>query len=118
MAARLKVIVLERDHDTNGFNYVLWADVPVARQPFYAKPTGFKSAWKDALPADLTALESGAVAEATGYVAFPSGGSMAQAQAKLEQKHAEFQAQVTNANPWRFYGSTWDGTAWVIANIG
>jgi hypothetical protein len=118
MTARLKIIVLDRDHDTNGFRYALWADVPVARQPFYVQPIGFKSAWKDALPADNTALENGSVVETTGYVAFPSGGSMAQVQARLEAEHSKFQSQITNANPWRFYGSTWDGTAWVIANVG
>lgn len=116
MAARLKIIILNRDTDTNGFQYVLWADVPVARQPFYADPAK-QSAWKDALPADNTALQNGTVAERTGYSSFPPGGNMAQAQADMQQKWSAYQSDVGGFNPWRYYGSTWDGTTWVVTNI-
>jgi hypothetical protein len=116
MAARLRIIVLERDRDANGFDYVLWADVPTARQPFYAS-VDKKSAWKDALPADNTALQNGSVVESTGHVAFPPGGSMAQTQAELQVRWNAFQNEINAANPWRYYGSTWDGTTWVVTNV-
>ena len=50
MAARFKVIVLEKDPGAPHYTYVLWADVPTARQALYAAAWGPTrvSAWKDA----------------------------------------------------------------------
>lgn len=114
MAARFRVIVLDQDDRT--FHYVLWADVPVARQPFYANPAAV-SAWKDALPADNAQLVSGAVTEKTGSVVFPTGTGIAASQAALQDLWQSFQSRVTNDNMWIRYGSTWDGATWVMTGV-
>jgi hypothetical protein len=115
---RLRVIMLERPDrlDPNTNRYVLWADVPVARQPFYAEP-GKVSAWKDATTADNAALASGAVAELVDTLKAPVGASTAQVQGFLQTRHADFQANVTSNNLWTRYGMTWDGTTWVTGGV-
>lgn len=115
---RLRVIVLERDAQTDTFRYVLWADVPAARQSFYAQPAGTKSAWKDALPADNTNLENGSVAERVDIQRVPPGSTMPQVQAHLETRWNSYQTDINNANPWQRYGTTWDGVAWTVINNG
>jgi hypothetical protein len=115
---RLRVIILERDLDTNGFRYVLWADVPTARQSFYAQPAGTKSTWKDALPADNDALVAGVVAERTSTQRVQGGTTITQIEGFLENRWSDFQAEVNASNPWQRFGSTWDGTTWTVANNG
>lgn len=116
--ARLRVIALERPDrfDQNILRYVLWADVPPARQPFYAVPDKV-SEWKDALPADNSAIASGAVAELVDTLKAPAGTTLAQLQAFLEQRHADFQANITNTNLWTRYGMTWNGTTWTLGGV-
>lgn len=114
---RFNVIILDRDTNDNEFSYVLWADVPVARQPFYANANA-KSAWAGATTADNTALQNGSVVEQSGAQRVPVGATTAQMQAFLQQRWTDYQAAITAANPWQRYGSTWDGTTWVLANNG
>lgn len=114
--ARLRIIILDRiDADT--YRYALWADVPLARQAVYANVEA-KSVWKDATTADNTALQSGAVVETTSSQRVPAGSTLPQIEAFLESRWANFQAEITNNNPWQRYGSTWDGTTWVVLNNG
>ncbi len=116
--ARLRIIILERDAGSNTFSYVAWADVPAARQNFYAQPPGTVSAWKGALPADNDALVNGSVVEKFATQRVPAGSNIAQIEAFLEQRWTDWQTEITNANPWQRYGSTWDGATWAIANNG
>lgn len=112
--ARLKIIVLEvsgRD-----VHYALWADVPEARQPFYADATKV-SAWKDALAADNTALQNGSVVEEVRYSTFNSGETLAQIKAALVIASNDFQANTTAHNPWGRYGTVWDGTSWTNGGV-
>lgn len=114
--ARLNIIVLERDRENpNLYTYSLWADVPVARRPFYAVEWGATrvSAWKDALAADNTNLQTGAVVEAVQTLQVPSGATLAQIQSFLQSRWTAYQNLVTTLNPWQRYGTTWDGTTWV-----
>jgi hypothetical protein len=115
---RLRVIILERDADTNGFRYAMWADVPVARQEFYTRPAGTVSVWNDALVADNAALVSGAVAERVSTQRVQGGSTITQIEGFLESRWNDFQAEVNSSNPWQRYGSTWDGTTWTVANNG
>ena len=112
---RLRVIILEQE-DPRTFRYALWADVPVARQPFYANPTA-TSAWENALAADLTALQSGQVVERVDKLGIPSGGTLAQARSILQANWQFYQDRITADNPWQRYGSTWDGTTWTVAGV-
>jgi len=117
---RLRIIILQRTReDADTINYVMWADVPTARQAHYADPTNTrKSAWPDALPADNTNLQNGSVHEKVDTQRNPNGTGMAAVQVQLQQNWQDFQTEVTNFNPWQRYGSTWDGVAWVVTNNG
>ena len=112
--ARLRIIVL--DHDDRKFNYLVWADVPVSRQTFYADVNKI-SAWKDAIAADNTALQLGQVVEMAYSVSMPPGATNAQIRAEMVSVANIFQTTITNYNPWDRYGSTWDGTSWVAGGV-
>ena len=120
MAARFNIIILDKPDPTNAelFKYVLWADVPTARQPFYAKPAGTVSAWKDAIAADNSQLVSGAVSEKVDTVQVAKGSGMAVAQAEMEARWTAYQNEVNTSNPWVRYGSTFkSGTGWVLSGV-
>jgi len=118
MAARFKVIILDQDPvDSNNYRFVMWADVPAARQSFYANATA-KSAWIGALAVDITALQNGSVVETVVTQRVPSTSTLAQIEAFLQTQWNAYQTQITNFNPWIHYGSTWDGTTWTVATNG
>jgi hypothetical protein len=113
---RLRVIILEKPEirdNTNVFRYVFWADVPAARQAFYARP-GAVSAWKDALTADNTNIANGTYAEKVDTLQVAAGTGITAMQVFLQDKWTAYQADVTALNPWVRYGSTWDGTTWTV----
>jgi hypothetical protein len=125
MAARFRIIILDRDTSNPAltiWRYVLWADVPVARQSFWGalwtidNPSR-PSAWAGASGADNLALQNGEVAEVVQTIERFPGDTMAVLQAALQQRSAEFITYVTNYNPWNRYGSTWDGTTWVVTTV-
>ena len=109
---RLRVIVLERPEPAL-YNVAFWADVPAARQAFYATP-GKVSAWKDALSGDNTNLQNGSVVESVRQVRVPGGWTITQIESEVETQWTAYQASITNSNPWVRYGSTWDGATWVL----
>jgi hypothetical protein len=115
---RLRIIALEQPdrNDPRTYRYVLWADVPTARQPFYAQ-AGKVSEWRDATAPDNAALASGAVVEHADTLRVPPGATLAQIKTFLEARHADFQADITNNNPWVRYGMTFDGTTWVNGGV-
>ena len=109
-----RIIVLDLTGGT--LRAALWADVPVARQPFYAQP-GAVSAWKDASGPENAALASGAVAEKViAYTPAP-GETQAQGRAILIAKWTSWQAYVTATNPWARYGSFYDGSSWTAGGV-
>lgn len=116
--ARLRIIVLNQLNGAarTGFNVVLWADAPAARQAFYANADA-KSAWKDATALDLTDIRSGSVVEKV--IAYEPDGAKTQAvmRGELEAIWQIFQTEVTARNPWVRYGSTWDGTSWTAGGV-
>lgn len=113
MAVTKRVIVLDAvNGDTVvAFRYVMWADVPAARQAFYANATKI-SAYKDISADDLAAIRTGAVAEELGTLKMDTGKTLAQARTDLQAMWTAFQDRITNANPWNRYGTYWDGTSW------
>ncbi len=117
---RLSIIILDRPDpaDTFTYRYVFWADVPAPRVPFYVKPAGTVSAWKDATTADNTAIQTGTVAELVSTINTGNRVITNPAiQATLTTRWTDFQTQVTNNNPWANYGTTWNGTAWVVGGV-
>lgn len=114
---RLKIIILERTAPET-YRYALWADVPAARQPFYAiAQAAFTSQWKDATAGDTTNFRNGSVAEKVDTIQVPPGSTVAQVKTFLQARWAEWQAAVTARNDWPFYGTTWDGTTWVGGGV-
>lgn len=116
MAARLKIVVLQKEAGEPVYHYVFWADAPVSRQAFYANPSA-TSQWNGALAGDLASLRDGSVVERTGSLRLGGGTTLADAQAELELRWTQFQNEITNANPWVRYGTTWDGASWVAGGV-
>lgn len=112
--ARFRVIILEKRGDK--LHYAMWADVPAARQPFYADASKV-SVWKDALPADNAALQSGAVTERIASTDFEAGAGPARIKQELETLAGRFQAEVNAYNPWSRYGTAWDGATWTNGGV-
>lgn len=111
---RLRVIVLDQpSDDSSAYRFALWADVPAARQTFYANPKA-TSGWTGATAADITALQNGSVVEYVSTQKIPTGATLAQVEGWLQTAWTDFQAKITNYNPWIHYGSTWDGTTWTV----
>jgi hypothetical protein len=115
---RLNVIVLDQPGGLGTeYNYIMWADVPTARQRFYAN-AALKSAWVDATAADNTALQNGSVVEKSALLRVVPATSLAQVEAFLQQQWTAYQNGVTNYNAWLHYGSTWDGATWIVTTGG
>lgn len=110
-----KIIFQERINEPSDFSFrfVFWASVPAARQTFNADPTE-TSVVKDVTAAELTAIQNGQIIEQVNTVNYPAGTTIASIQADLVNKFNAFQAQVTALNPWKYFGTTWDGTAWTV----
>jgi hypothetical protein len=112
------IIILERmgaPSDLN-YRYLLWADVPAARQRFYAG-LQVASNYRDATSAELEALRSGAVVEEIRSRVFLSGTPLATMTAALEQDFNDFQSAITNSNSLGRYGSYWNGVTWTIQGV-
>ena len=116
MAARVKIILLKKEVGEPVYYYAFWADVPSPRQAFYANASAV-SAWKDALPSDVASLRDGSVVERTGSLQLGGGATLANAQAELQSRWTQFQNEITNANLWVRYGTTWDGTTWTAGGV-
>lgn len=111
-----RVIILDVGPTTGGdkiaVNWVLWADVPAPVQPFYAREFS-GSAYQGISADELAALASGAVAEHRGVTDFPIDATKADMALDGEAEWQAFQDRV-NADPrYSYFGSYWDGTAWI-----
>ena len=108
------IVILERiTVDPLIVNYVLRANVPVARQTFFADPSK-DSAYRYASSGDLDDLRSGRVLERAGTHNF-SGMTIVQMKAWLMAEQTSFQTDVTAdgaQNPWKFYGVSFNGSVW------
>ena len=111
-----KIIIQERLGEPSDFNFkfVLWADVPAARQSFYADVNKTTTV-KDALAAELLAIRQGQILEKQNSASFPAGTTGNQIKTDLIAKFNQFQSEVNSLNPWQFYGTFWDGTIWTNA---
>lgn len=97
---------------------VLWADVPLARQPFYVKGSTWKSACLTATQQELDDLRAGRLAERVVRLSSATGQTFNQAKTDLEVDWTQFQNYVNNFNPWNRYNTAWDGTNWADTNNG
>lgn len=115
-----RIVILDKLDSAAGeqrYRYVLWADVPAARQPFYAR-SGAVSAWNGASAAQNAAIASGAIAERLDSIIVPGGQTLAQIEATLVAAFNAWQAAVTAANPWVRQGTLWDdSTGWAAGGV-
>ena len=120
MAITKRVIILEQTNSSpQTYRYLMWADVPAARQAFYAaKQSGMVSAWKDASAADITALQNGSVTERVDSTTMNNGDTLNTAMTRLQAIWTAFQAEITAANPWVRYGSFMDtSNSWTPGGV-
>jgi len=107
---RLRVILLDQHaDDSSTYNVVLWADVPAARQIYYANPNKV-SAWPSATGQDNTNLQNGSVSESVVSQRITQGTGLPQIEGILQQLWQSYQNFITNNNPWQRYNTTWHGT--------
>jgi hypothetical protein len=113
------IVILERTSVAPAIiQYVLRAAVPLARQPYYAEATK-TSAYKAASAADLAALRAGEYLEMVESITITGAGAAA-IKALLVGRQADYQASVTADgvyNPWKYYGSAWNGTTWTMTGV-
>lgn len=110
-----KIIILERlnEPSDNSFRYLMWATVPASRIGAYANATA-TSAYKGAVAAEITAIQTGNVVEKIDTANYPAGTSQAVMAADLVTKFSTFQSQINNLNPTSLYGTNWDGLTWAV----
>jgi len=114
--ASKRIIILDKLPEANRYRYALWADVPPARQAFYAAPER-ASAWIGASAGDNAALAAGQVVERVDIISVAAGSTLAGIQAELQATWQKFQDEINNQNPWIRYGTTWDGSTWAVGGV-
>lgn len=112
-----KIIIMEKLTDSvavNHYRYALWANVPAARQSFYANATFVSAVIGTNAPttAELNALQGGSVVETVQDSSWDQSVPIATVQNDLTTAFNAYQALITAYNPWVRYGTTWDGTTW------
>lgn len=121
-----RIIILETEPQPNGnlhVRYALWANVPSARQVFWQLRQGatFTSAVKDGsvTAGELSALQSGAVAEKVDESEWPGNTTFAQAQPFLQAAVTSWQQFVTGYDPWAHYGTFFDDSTntWTVKAV-
>lgn len=121
-----RLIILETEPEPNGalhVRYVLWASVPAARQPFWQQRQGasYISAVQDGsvTAGELTALQSGSVAEKVIESEWPPGTTFASAQPILQQAFTAWQSFVNSYDPWAHYGTFFDDSTnqWTVKAV-
>lgn len=110
-----KIIIQDRINEPSDFSfrYVLWASVPTERQPFYADPLK-TSVVKDITTQELADIKDGKVLEKQESAEYVAGTPIASIQIDLIKRYNTYQAQVTATNPWKYYGTSWDGSTWNV----
>ena len=108
-----KIILLDEVLDSSDLliNYVLWLDVPAARQAMLANSDA-KTVVKDATILEQDNLKAGRVVEVVGSVGFQKGAGLPSMRQRLERILAEKQQEMNGRNPFRYYGASFDGSVW------
>lgn len=123
MAAARLIVILKRAVQPDGhprFDYVLRADVPVARQPFVADaiaaaPILYFSPFRPISPdtdPDAAGIASGAIMETFGSLIVDPALTLAEVQGILQRLQLDFQTATTADKTYLRYGSFFNGTAW------
>ena len=107
-----RIIILERIFDPElRFKYLLWAEVPVGNESYFANPNNI-SAYKNIGPADQLKLINGDLVERVGEYQTLKDTPLATIANDLKTLWASFNNEIQNHNPTVKYGFSWDGTTW------
>lgn len=123
MAITTRIVALEKadpekaDAENRGFRVALWVVPPVQRQPYWKLAAPAKSQYANATQEENDAIANGALVESVETITLPSSMTMAEFQAVAEQRWTTFNTQVQAYNPWRRYGTKWDGTTWTLGGV-
>jgi len=114
-----KIIILERLDEPSDYNFnvLFWLDVPAERQRFFANPAA-TSAYKDATPEEIAAIQNGQIKEVVQKCSYLAGTTIAAIIADLQAKYSANQAALNSHNPWVRYGTYWDGSSWTQQGTG
>ncbi|HEY9014438.1 MAG TPA: hypothetical protein VIM84_05205 [Gemmatimonadales bacterium] len=105
-----QVVILEQLDGPRAYRYLMWAQVPAARQAFHANADAV-SELKTATAQELQDIRDGKVIERVETGNWP-GMTLAQVQTQLQNRWTAFQADVTGEATFSRYGTMWDGTTW------
>ncbi len=110
-----QIIVLEKAENTDrGFRLALWARPPATRQAYWKLIAPQQSAYALATPAENTDIANGVVAEHVQTIIREQNIDQAAFQALAEDAWRRWDEYVQAYNPWRRYGTKWDGTTWAL----
>lgn len=109
-----QIIILETNPQDGGYlsvRFAMW--FPVAAGKEVPRPEITSSAWKQALTADITALQVGSVIEEVNNVRFANTQTAAQIKTALVAQYGSRKTYL-DALPFvgQYYGTFYDGTAW------
>lgn len=109
------IIILDRVSTKRlAYNYILRADVPAARQSFYADPDA-TSAYPSADATVNDAIKAGQIVERQGTLKPPLGATPAQLAQYLVAAQQDYQAEINSEVKFDRYGTSYDGTSWTSA---
>lgn len=113
------IVILERTSvNPPSVRFVLRATVPTSRQPFYADATK-TSAFPGISAEDLADFRAGKFLERTST--FEIGSTpLEQVAVALQNMQTEFQDRVNEDgtfNPWKYWGTTFDGNTWTLRGV-
>lgn len=120
-----QIIILRQNLDVNpgvfSFQVACWIPVPASRQQFYANPSA-TSQVTGLSAAELTAIQNGSVYEKVDTVTIPNNGQSLAAmwptiQTELQNRYAACVADLNAYNPWKRFGTYWDGSTWTVATV-
>ncbi len=109
-----RIIILNRAReDTPSFACLLWADVPLNQRKHHVNPTAM-SVYRDVTAQELAAIRDGSVVERAMTISMEPGSTMAEIKSHLEEAWQAYQDEITGDKTSEHYGTTWDGTNWVV----
>lgn len=110
-----KIIILERINEPSDFSFrfAMYAEAPATRESKYAS-TEKTSAVANIDAEQLDLIKQGKIIESIETAEFVAGTPMKTIQDELIKRQEAFQAKVTATNPWKYYGTAWNGTNWSV----
>ena len=113
-----KIVILERINEPSDydFRFVLRATYNPKFVDFKKDPNR-KSILADAAQDETDEMIGGLVEERLGTVSYKPGMATDDIKADLESKLVDFQAEIDSRNPFKLFGTSFDGTKWTDGGV-